>query len=371
MPKQAFQCQYIESKDIYRKQVKKLGGGYTSLYDRDKKKLERKYKEYMWLYEEGVAIHDNMTVAEYAQRWYKLNTAELSAARCFDLRNAINKHICPHIGDKKMKNVTPDDVCAILVGMKDMSQSSQIKVVSTLKRIFGAAEENRIIQRSPCNTLKAKGYKAKEKTPLTAEQSQVLLNAVEGTSAHLFIMLGLYTGMRREEILGLKWDCVHFGFTPHIQVRRTLIFEDNVRPVLSDKLKSNAAKRDIPIPPVLVDYLLNIERSSDFVICNRDGKMYTYTAFKNMWANVTRRMLKEGESQSVTSHGVERSIDFKVTPHILRHTYITNLIMAGVNIKKVQYLAGHAKVDITLNIYSHVVDNTPASLMGDVMSAFN
>lgn len=67
---------------------------------------------------------------------------------------------------------------------------------------------------------------------------------------------------------------------------------------------------------------------------------------------------------------VRITIDFHVTPHILRHTYATNLILAGVNIKKVQYLLGHAKVETTLNIYTHLMENRPEDLIRDIRMAF-
>ena len=88
---------------------------------------------------------------------------------------------------------------------------------------------------------------------------ETLLEAVKETSAYTFIMLGLYTGMRCEEILGLCWDCVNinsdiseFQGAPHINVRRALTFKDNSIPIVSDKLKSKAAYRNIPIPKILV-----------------------------------------------------------------------------------------------------------------------
>lgn len=59
-----------------------------------------------------------------------------------------------------------------------------------------------------------------------------------------------------------------------------------------------------------------------------------------------------------------------MTPHILRHTYITNLILSGANLKKVQYLAGHADIKVTLDIYTHLVDQHPNNFVDEVNKAF-
>ena len=64
------------------------------------------------------------------------------------------------------------------------------------------------------------------------------------------------------------------------------------------------------------------------------------------------------------------SLDFKVTPHQLRHTYITNLIHASVDPKTVQYLAGHEKSKITMDIYAKVKYNRPEQLLSAVNKAF-
>ena len=70
------------------------------------------------------------------------------------------------------------------------------------------------------------------------------------------------------------------------------------------------------------------------------------------------------------SDTVKYTIDFKVTPHILRHTYITNLLLSGADVKTVQYLAGHERASITLDIYTHLVYNKPEELMEKVQRAF-
>ena len=98
------------------------------------------------------------------------------------------------------------------------------------------------------------------------------------------------------------------------------------------------------------------------------------TAYRNAWRYIMRRqtgMAKRTErGETVRNSKVQITIDFDVTPHILRHTYITNLILSGANIKVVQYLSGHSKAEITLNIYSHLMDRCPEANLGAVLAAF-
>ena len=68
---------------------------------------------------------------------------------------------------------------------------------------------------------------------------------------------------------------------------------------------------------------------------------------------------------------VQYVLDFEVTPHQLRHTYITNLIAAGVDPKTVQYLAGHEKSKITMDIYAKVKYNKPEELAKALTVAFD
>ena len=83
---------------------------------------------------------------------------------------------------------------------------------------------------------------------MTDEQVQRLLDAVRELPPYVFIMLGLYAGLRREEILGLQWDSVYLDTeAPYLTVRRAWHTEHN-RPVISTELKTAAAERNIPLP---------------------------------------------------------------------------------------------------------------------------
>ena len=115
------------------------------------------------------------------------------------------------------------------------------------------------------------------------------------------------------------------------------------------------------------------------MVANRDGEPLSYTQFQRVWKYIVTRSNKErtyvryvnGQKikhtvtpvlgEKAPHNGkVVYSLDFQVTPHQLRHTYITNLIYAGVDPKTVQYLAGHENSKITMDIYCLLYTSTAA-----------
>ena len=78
-----------------------------------------------------------------------------------------------------------------------------------LKCVFYSAERSQLLDYNPCEGISAKGGKqAKKKDALTDKQTKMLLDTVKELPPYTFIMIALYSGLRREEILGLQWDCV-------------------------------------------------------------------------------------------------------------------------------------------------------------------
>ena len=156
--------------------------------------------------------------------------------------------------------------------------------------------------------------------------------------------------------------------------------------IISDVLKSDASRRDIPSPRPLSDILqCEAARSTNvFVVANRTGDALSATGFRKAWdairvrseRDVTRTINGEQVVQrlsigdKIPKHNITISIDFHVTPHQLRHTYITELILSGANIKTVQYLAGHKNVKLTLDIYTHLMENQPIDTAPTVIKAF-
>lgn len=389
MPKRnAPEFSYDPKTKLYRKQIKnEVTGKWIPVYGKTKAECREKVEAKKIELRNMTTSVGNPYVYEYAAKWYRLHTGELGQKRKDDYANAINNHICPIIGGMHIADVTADDIQEVMVKAAGMSQSSQQKIVVTLKRIFAAAVKNGLVKSSPCTDLKAGGKAAAEKVPLTREQQQRLVDAVSGTKAYPFVMLCLYAGLRREEALGLQWDCVNLcGDTPYISVRRTVKWDGKNQAITSNQLKSDAANRNIPIPQALADCLKDeqTKATGEYVIANSKGEAMSFASFRRMWDVIrvrscrTVKSIKEGKEvltelrlgDRIQKHDITISLDFHVTPHQLRHTYITELILAGTPIKTVQYLAGHSTVALTLDIYTHLMDNKPEDIIRFVAYAF-
>ena len=378
----------------YRTRIKDADGKLVALYARTPEELYNKETNALEQINNATFHRKSPTVAEYCEKWLLMQSVHVRATTLTDYTSKVRRHIIAELGDKRMGEVSLDDIQLALVPVSKKSASVYKSVVILYKSIFRAAKESRIIDDNPTIylTTKGGGVPQKDKAALTDEQVERLLDAVEGLPTYVFVMLGLYAGLRREEILALKWDSVYLdGNFPYLTVRRAWHTENN-RPVILEELKTKAAERNIPLPTCLAECLKETKENStsEYVVPNRDGDPLSYTQFKRLWQYVVTRTVKErsyyryedgkrvkhtvtpvlGE-KAAHNGNVVYSLDFEVTPHQLRHTYITNLIHSSVDPKTVQYLAGHESSKITMDIYAKVKYNRPDELVRTMGNAFS
>ena len=377
----------------YRTRITDADGKRVDLYAETCEELQLKEMEARRQVEEAVFRRKHPTVAEYCEKWLLMQSAKVSSGTLRGYTQTMNNYIVKPLGDMYLEDVTADDIRLAMIPLASKSAGLYSKVNMLLKCVFYTAERSQILEHNPCEGISGKGGKpAKKREALTDQQVAVLLDTVKGLPPYLFIMLGLYSGLRREEILALQWDCVFLDEpTPYLSVRRAWRTEHN-RPVVSTVLKSKAAKRDIPIPKCLVDCLREAKETShsDFVIADSNGEPLAASQFQRVWKYVVVRSTKprnyykyvNGQSIKYTvtptlgmtqknQPKIRYTLDFDVTPHQLRHTYITNLLYAGVDPKTVQYLAGHENSKTTMDIYAKVKYNKPEELFGVVNGAFH
>ena len=385
--------EYVEKLKLYRKRIKDADGKYVAVYGKTTAELEANLEEATARIQQLRYNADNPTLTDYSNKWIEMHRPAVRERTMVDYCYIIRTYIQAPLGHRRMSDITQDDIRLALSLASDKSESVHRKAVMLYKQIFDSAVDSHIIEESPCKKLYKGGKPAKKKVALTDDQVQVLLDAVSTarTDIYPFCMIGLYAGLRREEIMGLMWhNVVLDGPAPHISVRTALRWMNN-RPIVSEELKSPAARRDVPIPQQLVACLREhrAKSASEYVFSRSDGQPKSETQFQSMWESVTTRMVKphtytkyldNGEKIKVTitpEKGEKAkhrnwcyTIDFDVSPHILRHTYITNLLLAGVDVKTVQYLAGHEHAKITLDIYTHLMYNRPEDLADKINRAF-
>ena len=363
------------------------------VYGKTIEELCQKYEDAENRTENDEFTRRSPTVKEYCEKWLLMQSANVRATTLIDYTSKVNRHIIAPLGHMRMAEVTADDIKLALVPVSKKSASVFKSVNILYKCIFNSAEDSKIITYNPTRFLSSKGggVPQKDREALSDEQVALLLDTIRGLPPYVFVMLGLYAGLLREEILALKWECVVLDTdAPYLKVRRAWHTESN-RPVIMTELKTPAARRDIAIPNCLANCLREAQKesSSEYVVANKEGGPLTYTEFRSLWRFIVVRTAKPRKAKKkvggkyvkyilepqlgemARNNGkVKYTLDFEVTPHQLRHTYITNLIAAGVDPKTVQYLAGHEKSKITMDIYAKVKYNKPEELAKALTGAF-
>lgn len=282
---------------------------------------------------QGIKVGDNTLVGEWAKVWIDKYKADLRPNTLRMYKDAYNVHILPILGELPLRSVRPVHVREVMSAVADKSESLQHKVLITMRQMFQTAKQNGLTVTDPTDGIKITPHAAPGKVKhLPADQVKELIEAVTDTKARAFVGLCLYCGLRREEALGLQWGDIRNG---SLTVNRALAFVGN-QPDPSQELKTKAAHRTIPIPDPLAQILRGTPKTGLYVITKADGGPMTRTAVTRMW-----------------NKAVE-NINFPLHPHMLRHTYATNLYYAGVDLRTAQYLLGHSTIQMTAQIYTHL-----------------
>lgn len=201
---------------------------------------------------------------------------------------------------------------------------------------------------NPADAVKPPRAEHKEIQVLDEKGAAALLRPLEGTRFHLVALLAVGTGMRRGELLGLRWQDIDLK-SGKLAVRQNL--QQTSSGLLFKSPKTAKGQRSISLMPSTVTALrlhkrrqaaLRLEKGPEYqdcglVLCEDDGSPWTPNRFSAQW------------HKAVGERGQ------KVRFHDLRHTHATLLLRQGVHPKVVSERLGHATINITLDTYSHVM----------------
>ena len=280
-----------------------------------------------------------------------------------------------------------NQIYAKLRADKSVSKSQLHKIHAKLKQVLKQAVKEEIITKNPCDMIQISRPKSKERKSLEIEDAIKLAEALrnEEQSGRVVAMwLGLATGIRRGEALGLLWKYVDFK-CKQIYIAQQLASDKTFR-----EPKSENSHRWIGIDDETVEYLkawkerqlqeleeMCIQQRQDTpVVTNELGGITDPNNFsrwrRNFFADIGLGYFEKEETYTSpngakhTKRSGYRGYNF----HELRHTQATLLIGNGADIKTVQSRLGHSSVSLTMNIYAHAIaanDRTAADTIGNAV----
>jgi integrase len=224
-----------------------------------------------------------------------------------------------------------------------------------------------LVARNVCDLVSPPRKQRFEIQPLSLEQVHSLLDAVRGTSMDALINLALATGMRRGELMGLKWQDIDL-VKGTLQVRRILSRVPSKLPgkgYVEAEPKTQGSRRSIVIAPFALEAIKQhrirqleaklkagpVWEDHDYVFCTSIGTHL----------NPTRDILEQ------LGFLLEKANLPHIRFHDLRHSAATLLLSAGVHPKVVQEILGHSQISMTLDVYSHVLP----TMQQDAMNKLN
>ena len=292
----------------------------------------------MLLYYEGKKVEDEYGLLneierkksvpyfyEFAKNYLKYSKTNKAFNTFITDSIIINKHLIPFFGSSKLDQIDPEEI-------ENYKNTRKLKVrtktinneLMVLSAILNKAVEWGAI------TSKPKIQKLKQvKNPprfLTEKECQALLDNCNDTIYPL-VFVAVNTGMRKSELMNLRWDWIDFE-------NRSIIIK-SVEGEEESWHTKNYEFRTIPMNDELYEFLLSYgNRTSGYVFCQKDGSPY--------------RDLRGSFQSAVKKTGMD-----SVTLHTLRHTFASHLVMAGVDLPTVQNLMGHKDIATTM-IYAHL-----------------
>lgn len=337
-------------------------------YGHSRAEAERKRDEYKAEFLSGAKFSKDITVAEWVAVFKKTYRTRVNDAY-LKVDDVPYNRLVKKLGKFRVADVTEFDLQKALNDLSGMSYSTVDKYRQAMKRVFERARKNKIISENPADGLilpqHSKGtHRALEKW----EVELILANwNTEASHAGIWVLLMLLCGLRRGEMMALRWENINMTART-LTVCEVAVILSN-RTTIEKRAKTDAGLRTIPICQALYAALHSIPESerNGLVCLSAKGKLLTESAVSrglDTFCKVMERILngepptQRGrrtyiEKKRTTKKAPERKC-FSFTAHDLRHTYATALYDAGVPVKAAQYFLGHADIRITLDLYTHL-----------------
>jgi integrase len=343
-------------------------------YGKTQKEVQDKVNNALYEQQRGtLLITSQQTVEHFLTDWLENTHKRRIRPRTYErYQEAIKLHIIPALGRYQLQKLTPQQVQAFYAKEEKngLAPATIIYYHSVLHNALDMAVKWGFINRNVCDVVSPPRKKRFEIQSLTTEQVQKLLSVLRGHKWEALFTMAIVTGLRRGEILALKWQDINFESCT-LQVRRILSRVPTNTPgrehvYVEAEPKTQKSRRNVVIAPIAIAALekhkaLQAEArkqagkdwlENDYVFCTSCGNHLG----PNYVVDVLKRLLKQAGLPSIRFHD-------------LRHSAASLLLSLGTHPKVVQELLGHTQISMTMDIYSHVLPGMQQEAMNKLSQA--
>lgn len=295
-----------------------------------------------------------MKLKELLELWLERYIKHTIKIRTYNRYKSICElHLIKDLGEYELEELKPNVLQDFLLQKIDGNYSTNtIKgIVSVLKQALKLAITLEFVDKEYCSNLKMPSSEEKEISVFTKKEQQVIesfcLNHKKRN--YIGIVICLYTGIRLGELLALTWEDINFN-SNLLTINKTSYSAkvDGKTQIIVDKPKTKKSNRVIPLPNQLVKLLKIIKKESNskYVITTRNSGMVGNRSYQRTFKFILKKV----------------NVPYR-NFHSLRHTFATNAIELGMDVKTLAEILGHTNAMITLNRYSHSLLNYKIEMM--------
>ena len=323
--------------------------------------LNQARKEQITLLKEKPRI-TNLTFADFMEEWLEAVRRELKPTTFGGYQMNVQRSIVPYFREKGilLEELTADDIMDFyLEKLKSVKAMTVHKYHANISKALKYAVEKDYIPYSIMEKVKRPKLDRFVGKFLKQSEMVELFDAVKGHRLELGVILGAFYGLRRAEIVGLRWESINFeANTITIEHTVTVATIDGKKVIVADDTtKTKASFRTLPLVPAIRTKLLEVqaEQKRNQKMCgkayNKKEGIYIYT---DALGNRIKPDYLSGEfPKFLVKHDFQR-----MRFHDLRHSCASLLLANGVPLKQIQEWLGHSDFAITANTYAHLDYNS-------------
>ena len=335
-----------------------------------KRQIEKEMQRQAILFEEDCKrgqITAAVKFETFAEQWFeeyaKVNLRPTSYARMKQL----TKRVYPAIGHKRLDKITARDIQKFITDMltngrnlnngKPLSRKTAVHHLSFKSDVFSYAVRMGMLCDNPCRRVFVPKQEQEEKQIYTIEQVKILYENLksEPMKYQAYLLLSIYSGYRRSEMLGLEWKDIDFEHDL-IHVRRTSQYTSE-KGIYTDTTKTRKSKRVSKMPASIMNLLRQFKADQNEEARRLGTKWEDYDRLFTKWNGAP--MNPQTPFEWLKGYCERIGIPFR-NIHSLRHLHASLLIFEGVDVVAVSEDMGHSVVGTTLNLYSHMFQEAKA-----------